>query len=227
MDFNGARLNSEVEEETKPERSTAKQVIFSISTKLWIFIRLNVLFLLFSIPVVTAPAAFTGMTKVLMNLVRKDDCAVWGDFWNEFKDSFTKSLITGVIFGGLTTILFLTGRSVFSSLNDLWGTLGAAVVFVFTIVIYIMQCYVFTQITIVNISVRMCFKNALILFFIEPKKNIMLLIPLLLLLLSGIFFPLSLPILLLAGLAICQYIVCRVVNIVIQKRLIDPFVSER
>lgn len=221
--MNEASYRNQIQKKIESERSTAKQIIFSISTKLWVFVRLNVLFLLFSIPVVTAPAAFSGMTKVLMNLVRRDNCEVWKDFWVEFKASFIKSFIAGLIFVGCVTIIVLLGRSIFGSLNNFSGALGAAVLFVFGVMVYVAFCYVFTQSSILDISLKKCFKNALILLLIEPKRNVMLLIPLLLLLLGGILFPLSLPIFLFVAFALCQYIVCKVVNTVIQKRLIEPF----
>lgn len=210
------------EKEISTSKRSAKEVFFDLSNLFWELIKINFLFLVFCIPVVTIPAAITGMTKVSMNLVRTKSCSVWRDFWGEFKASFLKSLGAGIIFGIISSAVYLLGSVLSTTYNGFLGILGVAIIVVFGILLYIVLCYVFSLIAIVNISLRDCIKNAFILFLIEPKHNFILLVPLALLLLGIVLYPINLLIMGFLGFSTCQYLVCSIVNKVIQNHIITP-----
>ena len=79
-----------------PEKGIAR-FWFLLSTHFWKLIELNLLFFLFSLPVVTIPAAYCGMNRVLMKLVREGNCFLWHEFSKEFKANFLKSLPFGIL----------------------------------------------------------------------------------------------------------------------------------
>lgn len=63
----------------------------------WELIKLNMLFFLFCIPIVTIGPAFAGMSRVMMLMVRERPFFVWGDFWEEFRASWKKSVPAGLL----------------------------------------------------------------------------------------------------------------------------------
>ncbi len=80
-----------------PPKGGAKRFWFLFATHFDKLIRLNLLFLAFCIPVITAPAALCGMNRVLIKLVRDGHCYMWSDFIGEFKASLWKSLPFGAL----------------------------------------------------------------------------------------------------------------------------------
>lgn len=69
-----------------------------LTTHFWKLIGLNLLFVLFSLPIITMPAALCGMNRVCMLLIRNGHCFLWQDFIEEFKRSFVRSILPVVFF---------------------------------------------------------------------------------------------------------------------------------
>lgn len=205
----------------------AEKLVQSLSARAWLLIRLNVLFLAFCIPVITIPASVSAMTKVLMNLVMKDDCELWNDFLREFRHGFFGSLAAGLVMGMLMAAVFFTGFAVYNFFAGFASSLGIAFIVFFEALLYIAACYLFAIITTVDISLKPAIKNSLLLTLIELKRNILLIIPLVLLAACVLLYPTSLPLLVFITFSLCQYIICNIVSGVIKKRILDPFHAEK
>jgi len=79
-----------------------------LMSRCWLIIATNLLFLLFSIPVVTIGPAWTAMYYVLLKSMRSDDpIRPLRDFWKGFKTNFKQSLITWLIFLGVAAIILI------------------------------------------------------------------------------------------------------------------------
>ncbi len=65
---------------------------FLLYNHFWTFVYLNFLWLLFSLLVVSIPAATVSMNRVCMKLVQTGNVFVFHEFFKEFKRSFGKSL---------------------------------------------------------------------------------------------------------------------------------------
>ena len=76
-----------------------------LATHFWKLVELNLLFILFSIPIVTLPAALCGVNRVCVLLIRNGYCFVWGDFWEEFRRSFRRSLFPALLFALLRKVV--------------------------------------------------------------------------------------------------------------------------
>lgn len=81
---------------------------------------LNLLFLLFCIPIVTIGASFTAMYSLTLKMVRKEEGTLWNSFWTAFKSNFKRAtaiwlivLIAGVVIAG-EIIFFITQQGVMS-----------------------------------------------------------------------------------------------------------------
>ena len=76
-----------------PSAKGIKRFLFICYTHFWRLIGMNLLFILFCLPVVTIPPAITALNRVLLNLVREGNTFFFRDFIDEFKSSFLKSWI--------------------------------------------------------------------------------------------------------------------------------------
>ena len=139
------------------------------SSKLFL---LNLLFILFSLPVITIPAALSGMNRVCMLLVREGTCYVWSDFINEFKASFFKSIpvfFLSASFIGAACLCFVSGQNYAAPSFALLT--GAVVFFVIGLLI---GCYAFAILSLCKLRTGDILRNALSLIFLEPKADILL-----------------------------------------------------
>jgi uncharacterized membrane protein YesL len=157
-------------------------------------IKLNFLFLLACIPLITIPAAITGVSRVVGLIVRKKDYRVWADFWKGFRSDFGQSLFCGLLFA---LVYYLTGVSILYYINVMrssWAGLALIIVFAFLIAIPIMMSlYCFSLIATVELSLFGIIKNAFALSFLNFRKNLVsLLIFVAALGLTGRYSPFSL-----------------------------------
>jgi uncharacterized membrane protein YesL len=208
------------EERARPEKAANAALL--LCAKTWDIVRLNLLFVAFSIPVLTIPATLSGMTKVLMNTVRNGDADIWGDFFAEFKTGFLKSLKAGLAAGLPLAAAVFAGYAA-GVAGGLAGTLGAAFAIVSGVYLYAAGCYLFPLLAAVDLRVGQCVKNAFLLPLAEIKRSALLVVPLALMAAAYLLLPYSFPLLLFAMFALCQMIVCRIVDPVIQKRIIAPY----
>lgn len=74
----------------------------------WGLVKLNLLFALFCLPVVTIGPALGGMTTVTMKMVRDKNSYVWRDFWDAFRKDFLRFFLLGLLGVLLLAVLLLT-----------------------------------------------------------------------------------------------------------------------
>lgn len=220
------RLRNEPTDNLTKRLNKTHTLVQSLSSKLWLMMRLNILFLVFCIPILTIPASVTAMTKVLMAYIKEDDCAVWSCYWREFKDSFIKSIGAGLIMGVFIAAVLLIGYGIYALSGGFVRALGIGIIIVFEVLIYIILCYLFALIATVHIGLKQCLKNAFLLMMIEFKHNLLLLMPLGLLIASVLLYPVTLPLLALIMFSLCQYIICKLVNGAIRRRITDPYYKQ-
>ena len=66
----------------------------------WELIKLNLLFIAFSLPVVTLPAAYGAMVRISVEMIEDRTVYLWRDFWAAFRAGFIRtSLLGAVLFG--------------------------------------------------------------------------------------------------------------------------------
>lgn len=69
----------------------------TILTKIADFLCLSVLWVVFSLPIVTMGAASTALYKALHDCIRRNEAGVWKHFWNAFKENFKRSTLAWLI----------------------------------------------------------------------------------------------------------------------------------
>ena len=86
-----------IEGSGKPYPTGGLALFFArIGTYFWKFLLLNGLFIIFSLPVFTVPAALTAVYRVIIQIISKERCFLWDDFWEEFRRNFIRSLLLGL-----------------------------------------------------------------------------------------------------------------------------------
>lgn len=164
-----------VKDAPPPPKGGYPRVWFLFATNFWKLVSLNLLFLLFSLPVVTVPAAIAALDRVCLLLWREGNCFLFDDFLAEWKSSLLRALPVGLI------ALLSAGMLVFGA------TLGGGAVvsgaFVPRILLLAGGCwlaliagYAFIMLALIRLPVRQILKNALLLTMLEPKRTMLILL---------------------------------------------------
>lgn len=207
-----------------PPEKGAKRFFFLLATHPWKLVTLNLLFLMFSIAVVTIPAAVCGMNRVLIKLVREGNCFLWSEFIKEFKANLFKSLPFGLLSAFL---LFMSYYALSVSISSADGSqsLLAGVVGLFILGLTLLfSSYVFVLLAALALKNRHIAKNAFILMTTEWKTNLMILgSAFVIVFITAAFFPYTVFLLLFILISLFQLIVCTAVNEPMQRRIIHPY----
>ncbi len=207
-----------------PPQGGWRRFFFVLGTHFWKMISLNLLFLAFSIPVITLPAALCGMNRVLIKLYRDGNCFVWTEFIKEFRANLWKALPFG-LFGAFclfASYYFLSlGTSISQSGIEVITTALGILLLVFAALFF---SYVFVFLPTLDLKNNQIARNAFIFMITEWKTNLMILsIVTITAAFSFALFPLSTITLTLFSVSFMQYVICVAVNGPLQKRIIEPF----
>ena len=175
----------------------------------WEILKLNMLFLLFCLPVVTIPAAMTAMGGVTLTMVRDENHFLFQDFWRVFKREFGRSLGAGWL---LLLGMAATGYGVyFYSAMTAWGWMRivpSALGVVAFLILFSMSFYVFSQLAMLDLPFRAVLKNAFYLTFVRMSKNLIMMVLVgLILFISVGLLPYSTPAVAMLIFSICSLIV--------------------
>ena len=198
-------------------------------THFWKLVRVNLLFLLFSLPVVTLPAALTALDRVCVLIYKDGNVFLWDEFWKEFRRSLLRALVPGLCFG-----ILLYGGYFFLSLGN--GNFGSLYGIVFWCLGLIMVAaaviwgeYFFVLISILDIDNRRALKNALILWLAKPGYALLsLFITLVLFFVDLALLPMITPFLVaLIGIVLAQYPICYMIYDVTEDMILIPYEKSR
>lgn len=205
--------------------------------KFWDIIKINLLFLITCIPIVTIGPALSGMTFVLRNYTREEHAFLWQDYWDAFKSNFKDSFIVGITTILLAGLSFFVSGFYYQRLNDsniyyiLWG-----ISLFFMVAILFSSYYIYLMIVTLDLKLKDMVKNAIIFAFLGLKQNIFSLIGQALvvglLVAISILVPIQYSILLIFFLLIflvpatLTYISCFNSYPIIKKFCIDPYIEK-
>lgn len=86
-----------------------KLLWYVFSRNWWMLIKVNILFWLCCLPLVTIPAALKAMSRVCVDLLRGEHGDLWRDWWSAFRGGFLRTTAAG---GLMTLLLFALGSGV-------------------------------------------------------------------------------------------------------------------
>lgn len=207
-----------------PPQGGWRRFFFVLGTHFWKLISLNLLFLAFSIPVITIPAALCGMNRVLIKLYRDGNCFVWDAFFKEFRANLWKAIpfgLTCALSLGASYYFLSLGASISQSGVEVITTALGMLLLLFAV---LFSGYVFVFLPTLDLKNGQITRNALIFMVTEWRTNLLILgIAALTTGFTISLFPLSLLTLSLGSISFMQYVICVAVNSPLQKRIIAPF----
>ena len=181
-----------IEKDAPPKTGLA--LFFEILVReFWQLLKLNLLFVICALPLVTFGAARAALSRCTMNMVRDVPNDVWDDFRQELKKDFSRNTALGLLelfaLGMLMLLLSLPGiRS---------NTVACVVLLALTAIVVLVLGYLWPMVVAVDVPLRAAIKNAAVLALAFPQHSLpALVVALLLYGLSFWLFPLSLPLVL-------------------------------
>lgn len=190
----------------------------------WKLVGVNLLFILFSLPIITLPAALCAMDRVLIKLARDGNVLFWEEFRDEFKGDFLRSLPLGLLYGGLFALVYLMLSMAMGNLSNIYGPVFLALALVLGVFTLSHAIYAFLMRAMFPLNNRDLLKNAGIMSRGKGCRGLLAAgIVLAALALVFMFFPYSLAVVVLCGFSLPHYIICYVLNGPIQKKIISPW----
>lgn len=185
-------------------KKTGLALFFEIFIReFWQILKLNFMFVVCALPLVTFGAARAALSRCTMNMVRDVPNDVWYDFRQEFKKDFVGNTKFGLLeLFGIGSLLFMLSQPIVQSSAVLCGSVLMLGVFgglVFG--------YLWPMLVMVDLPVRAAVKNAVALTFACLQHSLpALCVSALLLGLSFWMFPLSLPLVLFIPFGISSFV---------------------
>jgi len=208
----------EASKDFTPPALGIRRFFYLLRTQLGKLVFLNLLFILFCIPIVTIPASIAALNHVILLLVRNGECSIWKDFKDEFKTSFLK----GIVIGGVGLAIFaLLGYTIwlYNSLNFDLSIFAVTVLIALIIFLLIYLDYLFVLLGFFDMPLKALFKNAALLAIAEPLCTLKLLIPRMLFGLTLFYFMYTFPIYLILLFSIMQLAKCNIINRVLDSHI--------
>lgn len=136
--------------------------------KFWTFFKINLVYFLFCVPLVTFGPATAAMTALMRNIYLERPQFIFHDFFSEFKKNFKQSFFIGLADICVIGIAGLTFRS-YTLRPDM--ELGEKIPYMLGIaaqVLFVMMnFYIYPQIVALNLKMSGILKNSLILVFVN------------------------------------------------------------
>ena len=209
----------------KPYPTGGPALFFArIGTYFWKFLLLNGLFIIFSLPVITVPAALTAVYRVIILIISKERCFLWDDFWEEFRRNFWRSLFLGLrLLPDILILLLLLTNGIGNRRSFIGIVLLGLSLFGITWFL-LKSTWAFVMNAMLDLKVSELLRNARILALKERWTSLAVILTLLL---TTIFmiavFPISQWIFLLFLFSFIQYSVCTFIYDSVLKQIVTPY----
>ena len=196
--------------------------------KLGRLVQLNLLYILFCIPVVTIGPATAAMTKILREYTLERPVFLYSDFWDAFKENFKQGFAVSV-FQGIVIALIYSAVIYYVSMTvkSVWFLLLLGFIGLIGLILLFASYYVYVMMVSVQLNVFQLIRNSILLAFAGARTNILtFLFSTGLLAVSVVFFPISIPLLLLLTFSTRTFISVFNSWQYIYKHLIQPYYEQ-
>ena len=144
---------------------------FEFMHTLTTFISLNVLFLIFCLPIITIGPALKALYTVTMQEARKEHKAVFSTFFKAFKENFVSSAGTFLLYLGLS-LIFLFNAFFWGGQGSIVGTLCVTLFLLTLIVLAISFLYTFPLMARFDNGIKQTIKNSIFLALLHSKETL-------------------------------------------------------
>lgn len=218
----------------EPEKNRFFNFFDIFFVRIWKLITLNLIYLVFCIPIITIGPATCGFAYVLRKFANDEHAEVFSDFFDAFKKNFKQGLIIG-IFEILFVALAIFDLQFFANPENIkvipWFVYAIPLLYIAFGVFMSMKFYMYTIIVTFKVNIRQIIKNSFLFAIIGVLRNIGLL--------ALCFLFIVYPLLHLNGLILPIYIVAMILIIpsflglaisyvtypLLKKHMIDPYME--
>lgn len=142
--------------------------------KFWNLILINLLYIVFCIPIITIGPATAGVTKLLRNYAREEHAFIWSDFIETFKKNFWKALLIFLLdIIAIAIILFDLYMYIALNASPIIRTISLAVVMLSGTILLFMNYYIYTMLITFDLSFGQMLKNAFLFAWIGFWRNLL------------------------------------------------------
>ncbi len=141
--------------------------------KFWTFFKINLIYFVFCIPIVTFGPATAAMTALMRNIYLERPQFIFHDFWKEFKKNFKQSFVIGVVdvaFIALTVFGYMFYSVSINETDYYW--LFYALMMAAEVIFLLINFYIYPQIVALDLRMGAIIKNSVILAFVNLKGNL-------------------------------------------------------
>lgn len=145
--------------------------------KFWKLIELNLLYLLFCIPVVTIGPATASLMKVARNYTQSRPTFLCSEFWKTFKSCFKQSFIMGLI-DILFVVAIFVAIPVYNSMakQNSFFMVPFIICLSMAMIFLMMHFYIYLMIVSTNLTLPQIVKNSFFLVCIGLKNSLLTLL---------------------------------------------------
>jgi uncharacterized membrane protein YesL len=176
--------------------------------RFWDIIKLNLIFILYCIPIVTIGPALGAMTSITISMIQRKHIYIFSDFHKAFKSNFKQSFIAGII--TIITIVILSYSLAYYyklAQNSYFFYSIFFFCFFLSVFVGLAWLYVYPLIATVHLSLKDIFKNSILLSIVCFKNTLLgALVYWLIVCFNVLFFPLALPFYILLSFGILSFI---------------------
>lgn len=161
--------------------------------KFWQLITLNLIYVLFCLPIVTIGPATAGLTYVLRNFSREEHAFLWMDFIDAFRKNWKQGLAVSIVDLLVIGATYLNFRFYWGAIalnqNKIMLYIGLALFAVFLLFYLFLRYYIYMVLVTIDLSIVNVFRNAFILGVMGFWRNLLLTVLIAATLLLFFFFP--------------------------------------
>lgn len=139
-------------------------------------VTLNAMFLVFSIPIVTMPAAYAAMTRINGYYAQEIACNQWKEFLRVFRAELFRLLPIGFVLLFVPAVLFYIAVQYIGSIWTVSSYLIVSVCLVAACLLLMMRYYFFPMVVWTKVTLLDALKNSLLFAAIRLFPNLLLLL---------------------------------------------------
>jgi len=139
------------------------------------YLKLGFLFLIFSIPIVTAGAAATGAMYVGMKIARNEAPKLWPNFWKSFKQNFRQATVTSLALLVIAGLLGFDWYQLFQLESTLPVRIARALTFIAALMILMAALYLFPVLARFEVTGKQLVRNAVSFSLMNFTNNLLIL----------------------------------------------------
>ena len=171
-DWYNKEPKAEIKEDETPKQGAA--LFFDVLRReFWGICKLNLIFILFCIPVVTIPTALTAMSRVMMFMIMDKHVNPFADFLAAFKAEWKRATVAGLVYFPL---LALTVFGLYFYANVVENYILYTLSILACVGVLIVGFYLFPILAAIDLKLKEIFKNAVLLTFARIPQNVLALI---------------------------------------------------